>query len=182
MVGDTTPATDAYFNNALGIPKAVTHGGAALAARARIQVSEDGYFEPRDDGLPAVVVPCGVQAFKCVGWEDINDLVAFSPKAPGRWYRRSGVARFCGEDRIAHAVHRGMILAVYETPLSWLQHGVDGVCIVDWDGGLALDFPEELRAVACETISLGRRLEAALRPPKRGPEVRVIQAEARHAA
>lgn len=182
-VGGVSPLTNKYFQSALGIPKDVLTGpGAALLGRAKIQLYDGGFYEPNPDGTDALIVPCGYRGPYGISWDEVFDLVAFHPREPGKWYRRSGVARFLGQDNLDRAAQRGEMLAVYETPLSWLRSGAQGVCIVDWRGAVGLDLPI-LLAIVCENVALGKRLDAALQfPQRRAPEIRVMNQDVRHAA
>jgi hypothetical protein len=60
----------------------------------------------------------------------VYDLVAFAPDDPGRWWLRRGEVDLVG----AYNMTPWKLgpTTVCTTPLSWLQAGADGVCILDW--------------------------------------------------
>ena len=72
----------------MGIPNKVIFGARHYVGAARITTTSDGLFEFYDDGELALIVPEGVP--EVPAWEWIEDLIAFKPDNPGRWWRRRG--------------------------------------------------------------------------------------------
>jgi hypothetical protein len=60
----------------------------------------------------------------------LDDLVAFKPSEPGRWWRRRGEVQIIG----AYNIRPEPVFpfTLHDTPLSWLQAGSRGVCVIDW--------------------------------------------------
>ena len=111
-----------------GIPESLIFDLPLMIGVARVQTFPSGFYEPREDGDPAVIIAVGWPVPPI--WVVIDDLIAFQPKAPGRWWRRRGEVQLLGTYNIRP--EPVFPLAVHETPLSWLQSGARGVCIVDW--------------------------------------------------
>ena len=113
------------------------------------------------------------------GWAEMNDLVAFKLDSPTRWWRRRGDVDLLGAFNITP--WRLSPLVIHETPLSWLQAGADGICIVDW----ALDPIARLGVVGhleAENQVLKRQLERRIQEVAlAGFDISVME-EARHAA
>ena len=138
-----------------GIPKRIVYGPRHYLGVARIVATSDGLFEFHDDGDRAVIVPEGEP--EVPAWDEIHDLIAFLPAEPSRWWRRRGDVDVLGASNITP--WRLSPLTIHETPLSWVQAGADGVCIVNW----ALDpivTLERARHLEVETPALKKRLES----------------------
>jgi len=84
-----------------------------------------GFYEPRDKGPPAVLVPCGI--WGGLNWH-LDDLCAFYLDKPERWWLRLGVGVLLGD------IYRTSLSPrrIYQTPLQWLQGGATGFCVLDW--------------------------------------------------
>ncbi len=159
------------------IPRRVLFGPRHHVGVARIVTTSDGLFEFHDDGEVALVVPEGEPEWP--GWDEIHDLIAFRPSRPDRWWRRRGDVDLLGISNISP--WRLSPLTIHETPLSWLQAGAAGICIVNWrlNPIATLDRAGHLEA---ETPALKRRLECRIREVAlAGFDISVME-EARHAA
>ena len=116
-----TPERLAWLRTA-NIPDEVIFAEPPLVGFAQIELYRGGLYEPRDEGLDAVIVP--------VHADGLADLVAFRPSLPGRWWRRLGAVPVLGEENM----RRFQVdpLRVCATPLDWLRGGGRGVVIIDW--------------------------------------------------
>ena len=121
----------------LGIPHLIIERG--LIGAGRIQLSANGRaYEPAEDGAQAFVTPCrigtdllspedpdheSVPQFGCV-----IDLVAWSPRYPGRWALRSGLAAWLGA--IPPQFCSPPPVTMRRDVFSWLRAGASGLCIL----------------------------------------------------
>jgi hypothetical protein len=112
----------------MGIPNLIIFGPRHYLGAAQIVHHSSGLFEFHDDGERALIVPEGVPEWP--GWTELHDLIAFKPDSPERWWRRRGEVDLLGISNMTP--WKLSPLTIHETPLSWLQAGADGVCIVDW--------------------------------------------------
>ena len=98
-----------------------------MVGMARIQPHRGGLFDVVDDGDLAVLQPVGE-------WDGLNwvleDLVAFHLDRPDRWWLRRGAVQILGAQNIRP--EPVFPLTLHDTPLSWLQAGAGGVCVIDW--------------------------------------------------
>lgn len=148
----------------LGVPGAFLAQltGAGDVAAARVSLANRGaYFEvPGPDARLLLAVRDG--------FGTLVDLVAFSTSDPDDWALRCGLGAMLGTWTLEEAqrrvcAHGYAQLRIFATPLAWLLGGGEGVCVLDWNAGLA-----ELRLLG-ETVTLrcdrgvGERLEALLR-------------------
>ena len=175
------PASFARFRE-LGVPNSVIFGDWAMVGVARIVPHSCGLFEFHDEGEPAIIVPEGSP--EVPGWGEIDDLIAFKPADPANWWLRRGAVDLLGLYNIVP--WRLDSLRVCETPLSWLQAGAKGICILDWGLNPASIL---LGAGYLETESLDlktrleRRISAAALEPFHIKVVEVTGTpEVRHAA
>ena len=111
-----------------GIPNSVIFDEPLMIGATKVQTFPSGFYELNDDGTPVVVVAAGRPAGPI--WDTLDDLIAFRPQDPRRWWRRLGAVQVLGSDNIQP--EPVFPLALYETPLSWLLAARAGVCIVDW--------------------------------------------------
>ncbi len=161
----------------LGIPNRVTFGVRPLVGIGHIVPHSSGLFEFHDDGDLGLIVPEGEP--EVPGWAWIDDLIAFMPDNPSRWWRRRGEVDLLGAANITP--WRLSPLVIYETPLSWLQAGADGICVVDW----AIDPIARLVGTGyleAETPALKRRLERRIQEVALASFDIAVMEEARHAA
>jgi hypothetical protein len=159
-----------------GIPPRIMYGPRHYIGVAKIVTTSDGLFEFHEDGEFALIVPEGVPEWPA--WDEIHDLIAFMPDDPGCWWRRRGDVDLLGASNITP--WRLSPLAIYETPLSWLQAGAAGICIVNW----GFD-PTALLAAGhleIETPALKRRLEYRIKEAALAPFNITDIEEVRHVA
>ncbi len=161
----------------MGIPNRIIFGARHYLGVARIVTHSDGLFELHDDGEPALIVPEGKP--EVPGWEWIEDLIAFMPDDPSRWWRRRADVDLLGTSNITP--WRLSPLTIHDTPLSWLQAGADGVAIVDW----GLDPIARLSGAGyleAETPALKRRLGRRIQEVALASFDIPVREEAPHAA
>ena len=121
------PATIGRLRS-FGISDSAIFAEPLMIGVAKVQTFPSGFYEPNDDGDNALIVAEGWPASPI--WDTLDDLIAFKPQDPGCWWRRRGEVQFLGAYNIrAEPVFP---LTVHQTPLSWLQAGAEGLCIVDW--------------------------------------------------
>jgi hypothetical protein len=126
------------LENRFGVSRYAWHHSAAAAIGVkRIQIHE-GLYEPAEDGFEAVVIATNI-----LKGGQIEDLIAFRPSEPDKWWLRLGIARWLGEwDLGTRLVTRSAsieqpILArqttwtdeplhIYRNPLEWLRASCDG--------------------------------------------------------
>ncbi len=111
-----------------GIPDSAIFGLPLMIGVAKVQTSPSGFYEPNDDGENVVIVGEGLRAGPT--WATLDDLIAFRPQDPGRWWRRRGEVQVLGSSNIRPEPVFPLIL--HDTPLSWLQARARGVCVIDW--------------------------------------------------
>ena len=160
-----------------GIPRRIVYGPRHYIGVTRIVAHSSGLFEFHDDGERALIVPEGVP--EVPGWDEIHDLIAFKPDRPDRWWRRRGDVDLLGISNISP--WRLSPLTIHETPLSWLQAGAAGICILNWGFNpiATLDRAGHLEA---ETPALKRRLERRIQEAALATFDIAVMEEARHAA
>ena len=143
---------------------------------AKVQTFPSGFYEPNDDGDNVLIAAEGRPASPI--WDTLDDLIAFDPKAPGRWWRRHGEVQFLGGYNIR--VEPTFPLTIHETPLSWIQAGAQGLCIVDW----SFDPERFLYAgpLEVESDQLKARLEKRIRQAAAERFEIVVPKEIRNAA
>ena len=168
---------------ALGVPLETIWAAPASFGVARIETS-GRYFQIAATGRPALILP----ASTC--YDDIDlfveglaDLVAFHTDDPSHWWVLRDAVPVLNLDAVAWSqpcMGIDHALAVYSTPLSFLQHDRDGVCVLDWQSSVWFDLAGPVR-VWCDTPELEIRLRNAWSGPlDQMPEIR--SGEARHAA
>ena len=149
-----------------GIPGRVIFGARHYMGVSRIVTHSSGLFEFHDDGELAVIVAEGEPEWP--GWAWIDDLIAFKPDDPSHWWRRRGAVVLLGAYNMTP--WKLSPTTIHKTPLSWLQAGATGICIVDW-GFDPLSALLPAGDLVAETPALKARLErriteAALEPFK----------------
>jgi hypothetical protein len=109
--------------------------GASLGI-ARIETS-DSLYQPSEGGLGAIIIITGL-----IAGGGHEDLLAFCPAEPDKWYLRKGVARWLGEwelgrrlvtvpthiepPALASPCRSDDPLHIYSNPLEWLRNACDG--------------------------------------------------------
>ena len=160
----------------------------ALVGVERVEIEGERY-QPSPAGTPAAIVavrmPRGMAprdiehpaptAAALVG-EDLVDLVAFAPIAPGRFATRLGVADTLGF--LAPQALSPPPTRVHATPLSWLRAEGDGIAILARE---APDMRRVLMAAAAGGIEVedgafARRLRRIAERPWRAPRIAVAAA------
>ncbi|WP_139139123.1 hypothetical protein [Sphingobium phenoxybenzoativorans] len=119
-------------------------------------------FEPSDEGEIHVVLAV---------WEGngIVDLVAFKPTNPTRWYWRVGQGWCLSPEQICRPTFDMAPLQIWDTPLSWLQNGCRGICILDYE---AQEVSQLFLAPEIETDAVtARYVRLALSKPKPLPGI-----------
>lgn len=146
------PATIARLQ-CFGIPEAVIFDLPLMIGVAKVQTFPSGFYEPSDDGKNVVITAAGRPAE--LVWAELDDLIAFRPQDPDRWWRRRGEVQVLGSGNIRP--EPVFPLTLHDNPLSWLQAGARGVCVIDW----RVDPERFLYAgpIEAETSSLKARLE-----------------------
>ena len=149
------PATIGRLRS-FGIPEAAIFDLPLMVGVAKVQTFPSGFYELNDVGASAVIVAAGRPAPPI--WDTLDDLIAFRPQDPGRWWRRRGEVQVLGSGNIRP--EPVFPLTLHDTPLSWLQSGASGVCVIDW----RVDPERFLYAgpVAAESPSLKTRLERCI--------------------
>lgn len=161
---------------AAGVSSAYLRRGPARFGIAEIDVDGDGYYQPAPTGEAAFIIP----AVPLVApWEDgfpvedVADLVAWFPRDPRRWWRRSGMAPILNPDAIDPAAWYRAPLDVRSTPLAWLRASGRGIVLLDPEANLRL-WLGDVRTVHADDIDLGEQLERRMREPSwRAPRVLV---------
>ncbi len=150
----------------------VAAGGIGLV---NAEVSNSRNYEPQADGSPLIVIPVPSLHHCANSVERIRnaqDLVAFDPHKPSRWWLRLGYGDYLGWPSRSKAWHHHGPLFVHAHPLAWLQWGGEGICVLHDDHFYAaLDGISKILTTAPH---LERKIRAALRRPIFNPEIRVI--------
>ena len=109
--------------------------GGALGI-TRIETS-DGLYQPSESGWGAIIMATAI-----VTGGGYEDLLAFRPATPDRWWLRRGVARWLGEWELGRRMFTAPVhieppalmpshrtdepLHIFSNPLEWLRAGCDG--------------------------------------------------------
>jgi len=117
-------------------------------------------YEPSIDGGPALIVAelCGGTDYGKVA---VEDLIAFLPNQPSKWFLRHGSIDVLGETAIVKAQGLKTALTVYRTPLAWLQAASQGACLLNWRADPRYVF-RGIADLKCEDETLARRLTARI--------------------
>ena len=127
-----------------------------------IDTTLDGTYQPFPDGKLAFIMPAN-----CYGnfGEDIDDLIAWEPKNPTRWWLRLGIGRVLNHDAIGAAASWRFPLALRQSPFDWLRAGGDldaGAVILDRNADLRTllaDVPKVVAASYEHGIEIERQIE-----------------------
>jgi hypothetical protein len=112
----------------LGIPRVTILAEPLMIGVSFVETWSDGFYEPNDDGELAVIIAEGWPEPPI--WDSVDDLIAFKPTDPSRWWRRLGEVQMLGNYNIRP--EPVFPTTLYDSPMSWLQAGGTGLCIVDW--------------------------------------------------
>ena len=134
-----------------------------------ITTFRDGTFELAVAGDNAVVVGADLLD------DGVEDLIAWYPTRPDKWWRRLGFARLLNEHGVLRAMGCRKPLALWRSPFHWLRMGCEGVTVLDWP--LALPLLRGVSEVVAEDVDHGREVERRLRE-RRGPRISVPDLEA----
>ena len=161
-----------------GVPRDVIYAPAArTVAVDRITVHGDLY-EPDPGGRPALIVPVSYEYE--AGWFEPVDAAAWFPGAPARIYRRTDVAAILNPVSVEYAAHFEEPLALWSSPLAWLQGGLCGAVIVDWRAHLGLHLGG--LQILCDCPALADRLTAKVIGEQRDALPTIRAREVRDAA
>ncbi len=142
----------------------------------RGETFKDGTYQPIDDGGQWLwVAPC---FYGIVRPEMLDDLVAWSPGDPARWWRRKGNGMVLGFANVQKARQTVWdfgygdpppppTLTLHKSPRDYVMAGFEGACILDWTHG-----PGELEGVErviCKCLGFAELVERAFiaRSPQR---------------
>lgn len=114
------------------VSKGTVYGGAAVVGFSKIS-GYGRYYVPDPSGVPAYIMPVGSRGVGGIIWNDIWDLVAWTPSQPWSLYRRTDLSPVANEDALYDAHLDQAPITVCGNPLEWLQSGATGLCVLDWD-------------------------------------------------
>lgn len=149
-----------------GVPATVLRGsgpwlrGPAIVGAAPIETFRDGTYQPAPDGKFAFVMAAN-QYGDDFFLEAIDDLIAWLPSDPSRWWRRHGVATFLNEQAVDRARCCDESAHLHETPLDWLRVGCRGAVVIDQ--AAPLRFALTGLTVVCASRALAEQLERQCR-------------------
>lgn len=128
-------------------------GSPALFGQAPIMGLGIGLYEPAEDGPAALICPIG-EHYGDPSWPAIDDLVAFFPDQPGRWWLRRGDGVLLGQDHVEDVSGRSPVRLV-STPLQWLRADGEAACVLAWGADMRRHLHDR---VTCDSSALARRL------------------------
>lgn len=167
------PQTAAWFARH-GIGRDVIFGPhCSLVGAARIEI--DGqHYQPVESGRPAIILPVSWSYAPCE-LEPV-DLVAWQPGRSDGWYLRKGDAVMLGEASIDRVMTVEEPLTLHQTPLDWIQAGLDGAVILDWCACLSL-YLGNVRRIIADSPALARQTKRKLDEERCWPmpEIRVVR-------
>lgn len=122
-----------WLRDRMGIPSRVLHGRRGWVGCGRIITDGAGYFQPHPDGEPAIVIPIGEPGWPD-GWLHVDDMVAFRPSAPSKWWLRRGAVTFASEIAIDLARQEKLPIKLLDDPLQYLKSDPEGLAavVLDW--------------------------------------------------
>jgi hypothetical protein len=111
---------------------------------ARDDQPATGWYQPNMDGGERVILlpedgrghggepgQDWVWGKSFAGYWSLDDIVAFDPKNPSRWWRRIGVADVLGLSELEAARDENRPVRLFRDPLSWLIAGRAGCVLID---------------------------------------------------
>ncbi len=144
---------------AAGVHEGAIFHDPLMVGMAPIQTHRSGLFDLDATGDRwAALLPCGEH--DGLNWQ-LEDIVAFFPDQPARWWRRRGAGVVLGALN-AFSVDPQRL---HQRPLDWLNDAGRGLCIIDWSrnplnlllgaGHLVADLPiqTKLRALAVKAAA-----------------------------
>ena len=129
-----------------------------------ITTFRDGTFELASDGPNALIIGADLLD------DGLDDLVAWCPERPDRWWHRLGFARLLNEYAVLRAMGCREPLLLWRSPFNWLRMGCDGAVVLDWP--LALPLLRGVSEVVAEDVDHGTEIERRLRD-RRGPRIMI---------
>ena len=133
---------------AAGVNIAAING--LMVGATPIETHGSGLYGPSDEGSAAVLLPCGFH--DGLNWH-LDDIVAFRPDKPSRWWSRRGIATVLGEVNSFSIEPRRL----HARPLDWVNDLGRGICVLDWGSD-----PVDL-LMGAGPLAVNRQLENKLR-------------------
>ncbi|NMM45955.1 hypothetical protein HH303_15765 [Rhodospirillaceae bacterium KN72] len=150
--------------------------GPQLCAVGNVRPDGKRFAIDHDGGLPALVVaawdrPCPLDD-GLPGWaESLDDLVAFSPDRPEKWWTMAG-GNILGGFWLERASYLDEPALIHDRPIDWLRAGGFGSVVLDWDAPPILTL-STLRRIVSRSERTAARIARALTRPVSIPEIRV---------
>lgn len=169
-----TPQGTGSTFEALGCSSRWLWGDVARYGVARGRGAKTGLWRPSPDGDRMCVLPVPPLAeIADPGWptQQLDDLVAFHPDRPDKWWTRNGAA-ILGQEAVERAAAMDEPLYLFPTPLDWLVAEGHGACVLDWTAplGLYLGGPRLIRCMSRDLPPLVRKALG-----KNTPRIQVVQ-------
>jgi hypothetical protein len=120
---------------ACGVSREWLFSGAMRFGVSRIDPIGGQFYEPRADGIAAVILPCRpLPAPWEEGFPDCNpgDLVGFAPHGPSWWLVRAGSEPLLNPRAAEEAAHYGEELEIHPSPLDWMRAEGRGIVVLPW--------------------------------------------------
>ena len=168
LLREQFPPTDAdQHSQSFDIAAGRADGPAGLVSQSRIEVwRSDNSFEYAEDGRGAHLL-----AVTGLGGR-MEDVVAWFPEDPERWFLRRGVGVILGLEEVERCQYMGDPLHLYETPASWAATGgTGGAAVIEWKSHLPFWLWD--LEIHCESERLARRLKRAINPKPINIRIRV---------
>jgi hypothetical protein len=131
---------------------------AEYAPELRIETDSDGFFQPLEEGFPALIFPVLAPGGHLV------DMLAWKWNDPRQWWWRVRAVPMLGEEAVWSASWRQEPIELVETPNDWLMAGGSRsrkTCIVDWQVD-PRDLFGSVAEVVCATPGLTKHLRHSL--------------------
>ncbi len=156
-----------------GVSPGIVQGGPTAGdlcgpiAVGRIAVSGDT-FTFAEDGQPALLHP----VWNADG-DEIEDLIAWFPADPSRWFLRLGTGIWLGSNCVTVSHVLETPLPIWPTPLEWLIHGGHGAIPLD---RIAARYDVLDIELVVADVEHGNKLEAWLTVPAVRPTILIARA------
>ena len=102
--------------------------------------------------------PDGEPAHLCIARDRYglpDDLVAWLPDKPERWFVHEGTCPVLGARNLAIAAAWGDSIAIHPTPCAWITSGGEGFVVLDWDMNLVPLFDGILNIDVDDVVDVG---------------------------
>lgn len=166
--------TRKYFEHLvdrLGVdPSCIWGVGPSFIGVESVHKIERKYYQPDENGRPCYICPVGRHVDGV--WETIDDLVAWTPSQPDRWYLRTGNGVMLNPDEPERCRIHHEPIELHETPLDWLRAAGRGAVVLDWSANLRL-LLGSLSDVVCSTPDLARRISNSLKDRNSLPKIHI---------